>query len=48
MTNNNEFEVADLSQDQVSKVEKYEEQLRNEIGEEIVLIAYKNDHQRKR
>ncbi|WP_277814280.1 hypothetical protein [Bacillus sp. LL01] len=34
------FEIADLSQDKLEQITKYEQKLREEIGEEIVLIAY--------
>ncbi|WP_285841785.1 hypothetical protein [Sutcliffiella horikoshii] len=34
------FEIAHLSQDKLEQITKYEQKLREEIGEEIVLIAY--------
>jgi hypothetical protein len=34
------FEIADLSKDKLDIIAKYEQQMREELGEEIVLIAY--------
>ncbi|WP_404470119.1 hypothetical protein [Sutcliffiella horikoshii] len=34
------FEIANLSQDKLDRIAKYEQKLQEEMGEEIVLIAY--------
>jgi hypothetical protein len=38
-----EFPVAHLSEDDLSKLQSIENELRSKTGEEIVLIAYKNE-----
>jgi hypothetical protein len=40
LTNIDEFPVANLKNDQLSKIEKLEQELRQETNENIVLIAY--------
>ncbi|MGD6872422.1 hypothetical protein ACQCU1_09510 [Sutcliffiella horikoshii] len=34
------FEIANLSQDKLDRISEYEQKLQEEMGEEIVLIAY--------
>ena len=38
-----QYPVAHLSSEQLTKIKTMEEELRSSTGEEIVLIAYKND-----
>jgi hypothetical protein len=40
MRTNQSFPVADLSHQELNEIKQLEKQLRNESGEEIVLIAY--------
>ncbi|MBM6618113.1 hypothetical protein [Bacillus suaedaesalsae] len=42
MVENNDFPVASLSEDKLKEVKELEDQLRNETGEDIVLIAYQH------
>jgi hypothetical protein len=42
---NKEFPVADLQNQFLEKVKKMENELREQTGEEIVLIAYKHNKQ---
>jgi hypothetical protein len=41
---NQQFPVATLSNEQLTKIKNFEEQLRQETSEEIVLVAYKNEN----
>ncbi|MGD7052524.1 hypothetical protein [Sutcliffiella horikoshii] len=34
------FEIANLSKDKLDRIAEYEQKLQEEMGEEIVLIAY--------
>jgi hypothetical protein len=38
------FPVANLSSDKLAKIQKVEQEIREETGEEIVLIAYEHQH----
>lgn len=40
MSENNQYPVANLSEVELKEVKEFEKQLRNQTGEEIVLIAY--------
>jgi hypothetical protein len=40
---NQQFPVATLSNEQLTKIKNFEEQLRQETSEEIILVAYKNE-----
>ncbi|MDX8365774.1 hypothetical protein ACSVDA_09345 [Cytobacillus sp. Hm23] len=40
--NNDTFAIAQLASDDLTKVQRIEEELRTDTGEEIILIAYKN------
>lgn len=47
MSRDKDFPVANISNDQLSKIENLERELRNETNENIVLIAYdEKDEQR--
>lgn len=37
---NKKFEIANLSQEKLDRIAEYEQKLQEEVGEEIVLIAY--------
>lgn len=43
---NQQFPVAMLQEEYLEKVKKMEKELREETGEEIVLIAYWHQHER--
>ncbi|WP_191565812.1 hypothetical protein [Metabacillus idriensis] len=43
---NQQFPVAMLQEEYLEKVKKMENELREETGEEIVLIAYQHQHER--
>ncbi|WP_191561992.1 hypothetical protein [Metabacillus idriensis] len=43
---NPQFPVATLQEEYLEKVKKMENELRDETGEEIVLIAYWHQHER--
>jgi hypothetical protein len=39
-----QFSVAALSNEQLTKIKNFEEELRQETREEIVVVAYKNEN----
>lgn len=40
MTNNDHYPIASLNEHQLNKIQSLEKELRHEMGEHIVLIAY--------
>ena len=40
------YNIASLSQDSLQQIRSLEKELRQETGEELILIAYETDHEK--